>query len=206
MESDTHLLYFTKLSGKSQDFYFLVGIHLNVSKMDPRREKSIFMGEIYWLTLCWRHKSIRILVKIGSGNCLLFAINHYLYQCWLIIGEAVWRSPEGNAQDIYCWYAFKITAASPKSQWVKSNFHEQVQSVRTTWQYQCFLFARQSTLIVVITFKCSGLLCWFKSVRWQFADPQVSKYVHTYSVIQDARSPLLTHQSHNAAARELVND
>ena len=28
MESDTHLLYFTKLSGKSQDFYFLVGIHL----------------------------------------------------------------------------------------------------------------------------------------------------------------------------------
>ena len=29
MESDTHFLYFTKLSGKSQDFYFLVGIHLN---------------------------------------------------------------------------------------------------------------------------------------------------------------------------------
>ena len=29
VESDTHLLYFTKLSGKSQDFYFLVGIHLN---------------------------------------------------------------------------------------------------------------------------------------------------------------------------------
>ena len=29
MESDTHLLYFTKLSGKSQDFYFLVGIYLN---------------------------------------------------------------------------------------------------------------------------------------------------------------------------------
>ena len=28
MESDTHLPYFTKVSGKSQDFYFLVGIHL----------------------------------------------------------------------------------------------------------------------------------------------------------------------------------
>ena len=28
MESDMHLLYFTKLSRKSQDFYFLVGIHL----------------------------------------------------------------------------------------------------------------------------------------------------------------------------------
>ena len=29
MESDLHLLYFTKLSGKSRDFYFLVWIHLN---------------------------------------------------------------------------------------------------------------------------------------------------------------------------------
>ena len=28
MESDTHLLYLTKLSGKSLDFYFLVGVHL----------------------------------------------------------------------------------------------------------------------------------------------------------------------------------
>ena len=28
MESDMHFLYFTKLSRKSQDFYFLVGIHL----------------------------------------------------------------------------------------------------------------------------------------------------------------------------------
>ena len=31
IESDTHFLYFTKLSGKSRDFYFLVGIHLNKS-------------------------------------------------------------------------------------------------------------------------------------------------------------------------------
>ena len=31
VESDTHLLYFTKLSGKSQDFYFLVGIHLKIT-------------------------------------------------------------------------------------------------------------------------------------------------------------------------------
>ena len=30
MESDTHFLYFTKLSGKSRDFYFLVGIHLKI--------------------------------------------------------------------------------------------------------------------------------------------------------------------------------
>ena len=29
IESDTHLLYSTKLSGKYLDFYFLVGIHIN---------------------------------------------------------------------------------------------------------------------------------------------------------------------------------
>ena len=32
MESDTHLLYFTKLSSKSFDFNFLVGIHLKVGR------------------------------------------------------------------------------------------------------------------------------------------------------------------------------
>ena len=31
MESDMHLLYFIKLSRKSQDFYFLVAIHLKSS-------------------------------------------------------------------------------------------------------------------------------------------------------------------------------
>ena len=39
MESDTHLLYFTKLSGKSQDFYFLVGIHLNNNKYAYRQSQ-----------------------------------------------------------------------------------------------------------------------------------------------------------------------
>ena len=38
IESDTYLLYFTKLSGKSQDFYFLVGIHL---KLKPGQQKLI---------------------------------------------------------------------------------------------------------------------------------------------------------------------
>ena len=44
MESDTHLLYFTKLSGKSLDFYFLVGIHLNLQcfflLVNPEHEKE----------------------------------------------------------------------------------------------------------------------------------------------------------------------
>ena len=33
MESGMNLLYFTKISGKSLDFYFLVGIHLKFPKI-----------------------------------------------------------------------------------------------------------------------------------------------------------------------------
>ena len=61
--------------------------------------------------------------------CCLTAPSHYLNQCWLIIGEVLWHSPEGNftwnVQDIYLWrefenYSFKITSPSPRGQWVNS--------------------------------------------------------------------------------------
>ena len=53
-----------------------------------------------------------------------------LNQCWQITSEILWHSPEGNfngnAWDIYPWhefenYLFKITATSPRGQWVKGN-------------------------------------------------------------------------------------
>ena len=43
MESDTHILYFTKLSGKSQDFYFLVWIHLKMVKRG-QSETAFYLG------------------------------------------------------------------------------------------------------------------------------------------------------------------
>ena len=42
MESDSHLLYFTKISGKSLDFYFLVGIHLN--RFQPKQTSYLSTG------------------------------------------------------------------------------------------------------------------------------------------------------------------
>ena len=60
--------------------------------------------------------------------CCLMAPSHYLNQCWLVIGEVLWHSPEGNvtrnAQDNYPWYKFenywfKIIIASPRAQWVQ---------------------------------------------------------------------------------------
>ena len=74
----------------------------------------------------WWYKSRSTLAQVMA--CCLMAPSHYLNQCWLIVGEVLWHSPEGNftwnAQDIYPWrefekYQFQITSASPRDQWVK---------------------------------------------------------------------------------------
>ena len=53
----------------------------------------------------WRHRSGSTLAQVMA--CCLTAPSHYLNQCWLIISEVLWHSPEGNftwnAQDIYPW-------------------------------------------------------------------------------------------------------
>ena len=60
----------------------------------------------------------------------LTAPSHYLNQCWLITSEVLWHSPESNytvsAQAPILYnkfenYTFKISATSPKGQWVKAN-------------------------------------------------------------------------------------
>ena len=51
----------------------------------------------------WRHRSASLLDQIMA--CCLMGPSHYLNQCWLIINEVLWHSPEGtslgNAQDTY---------------------------------------------------------------------------------------------------------
>ena len=50
---------------------------------------------------------------IQAMACCLTAPSHYLNQCWLIISQVLWHSPEDNligiARDIYPWYQLKIT-------------------------------------------------------------------------------------------------
>ena len=62
-------------------------------------------------------------------TCCLTAWSLYLNQCWLIINEILWHSPEdnftGNVQDIYPWYVcenywFESTVASPRDHWVNT--------------------------------------------------------------------------------------
>ena len=96
-------------------------------------------GSTCWTTLfnsswpsdtIWQQGSGSILAQVMA--CCLTAPCHYLNQCWLIISEVMWHSPEGNstvnAQDIYPWYEFEyckfnITVTFPIGQWV-NNFSQ----------------------------------------------------------------------------------
>ena len=42
----------------------------------------------------WRHRSESTLIQVMA--CCLMAPSHYLNQCWLVISEVQWQSPEGN--------------------------------------------------------------------------------------------------------------
>ena len=60
--------------------------------------------------------------------CWPMAPSRYLNQCWLIISEVFWHSPEGNfignAQDIYLWHTFEkliIEGYSHSSHWPRNS-------------------------------------------------------------------------------------
>ena len=90
------------------------------------------------------------------------APSHYLNQFWLTISKVLWHSPEGNlthpylslslgcclcpirwswqkfTKDFYPWYEFencqfKITATSPRDQWVKARIKRLIS--RTSYDY-----------------------------------------------------------------------
>ena len=85
--------------------------------------------------------------------CCLTAPNHYMIQCWSLISEALWHSPESNftvsAQAIiqcneFENYTFKITATSPRDQWVnvwdhRDPFHKGCMSLY--WNHLEIVFA-----------------------------------------------------------------
>ena len=66
--------------------------------------------------------------------CCLTAPSHYLNQCWRMISEILWHSPDNNftenTQEIYCWNEFEIyqfkTVKSPRCQWVNSYHAEYI--------------------------------------------------------------------------------
>ena len=75
-------------------------------KMSSGKQRPLCLGlnvlsvSVPWInSLCpgdtiWRHRSESTLVQVMA--CCLTAPSHYLNQCWLIISEVQWQSPEGN--------------------------------------------------------------------------------------------------------------
>ena len=109
--------------------FTLQWFHRKCSRYQLVKSLPYFPGYIEFNALwssntIWWHGTGSTLVQIMA--CCLSAPNHYLNQCWLIISEALRHSLEGifmrNAPDIYFLYEIyqiKITAASPRGQWVK---------------------------------------------------------------------------------------
>ena len=73
----------------------------------------------------WLHRSRSTLAQVMAW-CLM-APSHYLNQCWLIINEVMWHSPENNfarsalefnPYHVFRDQTFEITTTSPKSQWI----------------------------------------------------------------------------------------
>ena len=71
----------------------------------------------------WRHRSGSTLAQVMA--CCLTAPSHYLNQCWPLISEVLWCSPESNftmsAQATILHnenYTFIISVTSPRGQWV----------------------------------------------------------------------------------------
>ena len=74
--------------------------------------------------MSWQ-RSWSTLVKVMA--CCLMAPSHYLNQCWLLISEVLWLSPENNftscvpatiQHHAHDNYMFNIAATFPRRQWV----------------------------------------------------------------------------------------
>ena len=82
--------------------------HQNIGKITDYQKQYQSSGGISPLTHCgslWQHRSGSTLPQVIV--CCLLAPSHYLNQCWLVISEIKWQSPEDDytkdSSDINCW-------------------------------------------------------------------------------------------------------
>ena len=69
-----------------------------------------WLNSLWSSDVIWRQGSRSTLAQVMA--CCLTAPSHYLNQCWLMISEVLWHSPDSNftenASNIYCWNEFEI--------------------------------------------------------------------------------------------------
>ena len=90
----------------------------------------LYINPLWPSDTTWRQRSGSTLVQ-GMACCLTAPNPDYLNQCWLMISEALWHSPDSNftenTSDIYCWNEFEIykvetVAKSPRGQCDRMKF------------------------------------------------------------------------------------
>ena len=68
------------------------------------------INSLWYSEVIWRQGSRSTLAQVMA--CCLMAPSHYLNQCWLMISEVLWHSPDSNftenTSDIYRWNEFEI--------------------------------------------------------------------------------------------------
>ena len=86
-----------------------------------------YVNSLWPSDVIWRQGSRSTLAQVMA--CCLTAPSHYLNQCWLMISEVFWHSPDSNfienTWDIYHWnefenYSFETVVKSPRGQCVNS--------------------------------------------------------------------------------------
>ena len=134
----------------------------------------------------------------------LTAPSSYLNQCWFLISEVLWHSPESNFTStlapklLFSWwfrklYILKIIATSPGDQWVNQNIHNNQMTYCFFISSKSGFFALLGCIQIMLQIRCCytdwSLDCacnrwddaylhhWYitKSTEWQA--PQLSRVV-----------------------------
>ena len=155
------------------NWYVLHEILKTMCLLKSNQLKTIFMAQtlkkLWPCDAIWRHRSMSILAQVMA--CCLMPPSHYLDQCWLMVSEVLWQSPDSNftenTKDIYLWnefeiYSFETVVKTPGAndrQFVPYNMHTTLLSFAclcTVDSCNIFTYILQGYFIG-IAFQCSCL-------------------------------------------------
>ena len=165
MALDAHFIHFTKISGKSLDFYFLVGTHLNTLRQNGRYFAddifiSIFLNENVWISLKISLQFVHQ-VRIGSISLVVNVM------AWHRTGD----EPLSESRMASLWTHICVT----RSQWVNSSKLSDVYMCQYTKQslvpiMSCRLIGASHSLS-----QCWHIVHWIPADNFQWNSNQYKK-------------------------------
>ena len=176
MESDTHLLYFTKLSGKSQDFYFLVGIHLN------RNSHSFISENVFKNVVCKMsailsrlqcvHRSPVMTLSIMGANGLRIQLQSIWSWMFLYIFLDVFVHIFG----CFCTFIFNSQGRVPSSHLLVASWTS-MNNVQWNFNHDTIVFI-QENVFYNVTCKILATVCWMLTYWGQMMSYAIMEHGH----------------------------